>query len=233
MPDAPRPSVGDRKVVSYPDGDVRSAWLVAVSSPRTMSEGVLQREEQRRRRAVEIVSTLGLMERWADFGVPKLVGAAAYGLMVAPDIDIEIYCTEPKVEMGFSVVSEVARIPGIWKVRFSNELDAPDHGLYWQLRYRPSRTEVWKIDMWLLAGDHPGPRSDDLVEAMDRALTEETRIAILTIKEAIESRNDVHSINIYEAVLDDGVRSTADFLTWHAHREPTGLTAWRPSQSHP
>jgi hypothetical protein len=176
-----------------------------------------------------ILGTLGLMERWSEFGVPRLVGAAAYGLMVAPDIDIDIYCPDPRVEIGFRVVSDLAREPGVWKVRFSNELDAPDQGLYWQLRYRPGDGEVWRIDMWLLADDHPGPRSSDLVEAMRRALTEETRIAILTIKEAVQGRGDVHSMDVYRAVLDDGVRTAVDFLTWQAEHKSVGLTSWRPT----
>lgn len=194
-----------------------------------VSEDVLQRAVERQRVAGEILGTLGLMERWSEFGVPRLVGAAAYGLMVAPDIDIEIYCPDPRVEIGFSVVGDVARQPGIWKVRFSNELDGPDQGLYWQLRYRASRDEVWRIDMWLLADDHPGPRSLDLVEVMNRALTDETRVAILRIKEAVHERADVHSMDIYRAVLDDGVRTAADFLTWQAEHKSVGLTSWRPT----
>jgi hypothetical protein len=194
-----------------------------------VSEDVLHQAAERQHQANEILATLALMERWSEFGVPHIVGAAAYGLMVASDIDIDIYCPEPRVEMGFSVVADLARQPGIWKVRFSNELDAPDQGLYWQLRYRAGDNQVWTIDMWLLADDHPGPRSLDLAEAMNRALTDETRVAILRIKEAVQDRADVHSVDIYRAVLDDGVRSAADFLTWHTEHTSGGLTYWRPS----
>ena len=195
-----------------------------------MSYDVLEREAARQRRAREVVARLGLFERWAEVGIPKLVGSAAFGLMVAPDIDIEIYCELPTVEAGFSVMSELARRPGVWKVRFSNELDAADQGLYWQLRYRADGSEVWRIDAWLLAHDHPGPRAVDLVEAMKRVLTVEARTAILVIKEAVLDGPDVHSIEIYEAVLDAGVRSPDEFLAWRAHREPVSLTFWRPAE---
>lgn len=195
-----------------------------------MSDDVLQRQAARQLKAGEIFARLGLIERWAEVGVPKLVGAAAYGLMVAPDIDIEIYCDAPAVDAGFTIVSSLARQRAICQVRFSNELDGPDQGLYWQLRYRADDGEVWKIDMWLLAHDHPGPRSLDLVEPMKHALTDETRSAILRIKEALLDQPDVHSIEIYEAVLDDGVRSMNGFLAWRAQREPDGLTLWRPTE---
>ena len=193
------------------------------------SDELLHRQDQRQRAAEEIVSHLGLTERWAKVGEPRLVGAAAYGLMVAPDIDIEIYCDAPAVASGFAVVSDLARQRGVWKVGFSNELDGPDQGLYWQLRYRALDAEVWKVDMWLLDHDHPGPRSVDLVEAMKRALTDETRIAVLGIKEALVGEPGADSIDIYEAVLDDGVRTAAEFRAWQSEREPTGLRFWSPN----
>jgi len=195
-----------------------------------VSGDLLHRQAQRQRAADQIVSHLGLMERWANVGEPRLVGAAAYGLLVAADIDIEIYCATPTVNSGFAIVSELAQQPEVWKVRFSNELHGPDQGLYWQLRYRANDQEVWKVDMWLLANDHPGPRSVDLVEPMKRALSNETRVAILEIKEALLGQSDVHSIEIYEAVLDGGVRTPFEFRAWQSQREPGGLTSWRPAR---
>ncbi len=161
-----------------------------------------------------------------------LVGAVAYGLVVAPDIDMEIYCERPQVEDGFAVMSRLALYPAVWKVSFSNELEGPDRGLYWQLRYRNPESEareVWKIDMWLLGKDHPGPRSADLVEPMREALTPETRAAILWIKEAMLGRERVHGIDVYRAVLDGGVRTPEEFEEWFAAHGLLGPTTWRPS----
>jgi hypothetical protein len=130
---------------------------------------------------------------------------------------MEIYCAHPRIEDGFAVVSRLALEPGVWKVRFSNELEGPDCGLYWQLRYRHSASElrdVWKIAMWLLAEDHPGPRSADLVEPMRKVLTPETRMAILQLKEATLGHEHIHSIDIYRAVLEAGVRTVSEFEEW-------------------
>jgi hypothetical protein len=193
-------------------------------------EELHQRQTQRRHAADEILARLRLMELWEEVGCqPKLVGAAAYGLMVATDVDLEIYSGAPSVELGFAVVSQLAREPGVWKVRFSNELDEPDQGLYWQVRYRLTPDEVWNVDMWLLPHDHPGPRSLDLVEPLTRALTEETTEAILRIKEILSEQPDAQSIEIYEAVIDGGVRSESEFREWQNVRVRTGLTLWRPT----
>ena len=188
----------------------------------------LTRAEQRRAAAVELVASLQLMERWAEVGAPVLVGAVAYGLVVAPDVDLEIYCGQPRVEAGFGVISQLAALPGVWKVRFSNELDGPDQGLYWQVRYRADSSEVWKVDMWLLAHNHRGPRAVDAVEPMRRALIDETRSAILEIKEALADRDDVRSVDVYRAVLDDGVRSLDAFIQWHDRNASTDLVDWLP-----
>ncbi len=61
---------------------------------------VLERAEQRLQRARHILSQLQLFERWRAFGTPTLVGAVAYGLAIAPDIDLEIDCDEPRIEDG-------------------------------------------------------------------------------------------------------------------------------------
>lgn len=116
---------------------------------------VLRRAEERRRRALNVIETLGLFERWSRYGSPVMVGAVRMRLVVALDIDIEIYSEDPRIAHGFKLMSELAVLPGVWKIRFSNELASPDQGLYWQIRCRDQVGEVWKIDNWLIAWDHP------------------------------------------------------------------------------
>jgi hypothetical protein len=190
----------------------------------------LARAADRLRIARHILVQLQLMERWSAFGDPVLVGAAAYGLVVAPDIDIEIYCDKPKIEDGFEVLHACALDPHIRKARFANELDGPDMGLYWQLRYQHEDGAAWKIDMWSVRRDHPGPTSASLVEPMKQALTDETRQAILEIKEhkLLDPLLQCGSIHVYRAVLDDGVRNFGQFKTWLEHHQTTGLTNWKP-----
>lgn len=60
--------------------------------------GVLEQSRQRAEQAHEILAQLRLFERWSAFGAPVLVGAVAYELAMAPDIDMEIYCDEPRIE---------------------------------------------------------------------------------------------------------------------------------------
>jgi hypothetical protein len=38
-----------------------------------------------------------------------------------------------------------------------------------------------------------------------------------------------HSIHIYRAVIDDGVRTADDLRTWMGSHNTTGLTPWQPA----
>ncbi|MFC1601921.1 hypothetical protein ACFL34_06190 [Candidatus Sumerlaeota bacterium] len=194
---------------------------------------IRQRAARRRHAAEAILAELELVEQWRQFGRPVLVGALAYDLMVSPDIDLEIYCPELKIEHGFHILSQCARGPRVAKARFSNELSQPDKALYWQLRYRDDAGATWKIDMWAMPEDYDLPRSEDLVTPMLAALSEETRTVILELKEqrAEDSSLACPSIDLYRAVLDDDVRCVEDFRVWLKSHETGSLTSWQPRPS--
>ncbi len=192
---------------------------------------IFERAAERRQRALEIIGQLNLLERWRRYGSPEVVGAVRYGLVVAADIDVEIYADEPRLEDGFAVMVELARLPGMWKVRFSNEMDSPDQGLYFGLRYRHPDGEVWKVDNWLLGHDHPHAHwAERFALALERVLTDETRRAILEIKETTLGQPSLRGIDIYKAVLRDGVRDAAAFLDWTARHPPARLDLWMPGE---
>ena len=197
-----------------------------------MDHPVLIRQQARNQQARAILKELGWMERWGAYGQPVLVGATAYGLNVALDLDLEVYCPgDPSIEAGFEVLRACAAHPWVKKASFSNLLDTPDQGYYWQLRLEPEPGQIWKVDTWSVRHDHPGPTARDMLEPMRRSLTDETRIAILMIKEALLAQSEVlaPSIAIYQAVLEGGARTWAEFVHWRAAHPENGLTFWRPS----
>jgi hypothetical protein len=190
----------------------------------------LSRATEKLRIAQYILADLQLIERWHVFGKPIVVGAVAYGLVVAPDIDMEIFCDEPKIQDGFEVLRACSLHPRVRKARFANQLDEPDQGLYWQLRYRHETGQEWKIDMWSMRHDHPGPNAAALVEPMNQALTDETRQVILELKEQtlLDATLQRGSIHIYRAVLDDDIRNVKEFRMWLERNPTDGLITWRP-----
>ena len=191
---------------------------------------VIARAGERKRVAESILADLDLVARWEKFGRPVLVGAFAFDLLVAADIDMEIYCPDLRIEHGFQVLGECALNQKVTKARFANELAGRDSALYWQLRYRCNDGTEWKIDMWSAWVDYDLPRGADLVEPMQATLASETRNIILTLKElrAQDSSLQCPSLDLYRAVLDDGVGTPEQLRAWLASHETGKLSGWRP-----
>lgn len=197
--------------------------------------------------AHRLLERLDFLHRWGRYGKPELVGALSLGLVVRPDIDFEVYADKAEVSHGFCVYREIASLPGVRQVLFVDHRDSPDadsggaarvldpplyQELYWQVRVLEEDVE-WKIDCWHLEHSHPhahwGRRFSD---AMDHALTRETRDAILRIKETARDDGDVHGIHIYRAVLQAGVRTPAEFERWrHRYGLSAALNFWLPNPS--
>ena len=211
------------------DGGVRPyRALCARVSPDELS-----RAASRRRQALAVISDLGLIDRWSQVGRAVVVGAVAYDLVVSPDIDLEVFTDgAPVIRKGFEVAAQLAEHPRVKRVRFTNALASADRGIYWQLRCQSEDGGDWKIDVWMLANEHAGPLSAWMVEPMRRALTPESRRSILTLKEA-RARGEVGavaSIDIYRAVLDGGVSTSADLHEFLGSGYVPALTAWLPSR---
>lgn len=190
---------------------------------------VLERAQQRKTNGESILADLDLLNLWRLVGTPNIVGGLAYNLVVNPDIDIEIYCDEPDIKSGMEILASLAINPNVTHAKYSNHLDGPDQGLYFQIKYKDYEGEVWKIDMWLMAHDHPGPCAMDLVKPLVAVLDESKRRMILNLKEKAKEGNlKVASIKIYEAVIDYNIENLDEFMTWY-ESQSQGLTFWKPS----
>lgn len=186
----------------------------------------------RRKVAEKILTDLDLFRKWERFGRPVMVGAFAYDLLLDPDIDMEIYCSDLRIEHGFQVLSECALNQRVTKVRFFNELTGRDKALYWQICYKENNGTEWKIDMWSAPKDYDLPRAEHLIEPIRASLTPETRRIILELKaqRLIDSSLRCPSVDLYRAVLDDDVRTSDDLRTWLASHETGKLSDWRPKR---
>jgi hypothetical protein len=194
--------------------------------------GLLDREATRRRQAHRVLADLDVLGRWAAVGDARLCGALAYRVLVAPDIDLEVFGRLDR-RAGFAVVAGLAERPGVRKVTYLDATGDDDAGLGWEVVYR-APGGPWHVQMWLLPADYPGPRSCDLATAMRARLAgpggADERRAILRVKEdLVATRQRYRSIDVYRAVLDGGVRDPAAFRRWNARHASTGLLSWRPA----
>jgi hypothetical protein len=181
--------------------------------------------------AHDVIRQLQLQERWGEVGEVTFSGSSQFGLMVTPNIDMEVYTDQPRPSAGFQVIAGIAEIPGVRRVRFKNQLDdLEDPGLFWWIQYRDQLGQDWSIDTWLVPSDHPfAMASARFAEAMRDKLDDPSRRTILQIKHEIRCRDlDTRSIEIYKAVLRDGVSTSEQFERWLAEHPPKKLEDWMP-----
>jgi hypothetical protein len=167
-----------------------------------------------------ILEELDVFRLLGQVGNPVQIGSSALGLMVWPDIDINVSCPGLSIDRVLETVLPIIAHPQVKRMRYLNEVGRFNptglelHDRYYFATYYCASSGIeWKIDtsFWLGVGEHPEPVHD----AIARQLTEETRLSILWIKDIWYRlptyRDQVYSVDIYDAVLEHGVRTPAEF----------------------
>jgi hypothetical protein len=129
------------------------------------------------------------------------------------------------------VLCTCALHPWVNSAQFVNGPNTPDKTLYWQLRCHGDDGAEWKIDMRSAPEDYALPRGEDLMQPMKDALAPETRAAILALKEARMAGGlpMFLAVDLYRTVLEGGVRTADQWLTWQRQHATGVLTGWKPS----
>jgi hypothetical protein len=191
---------------------------------------LLRRQDVLQAEVRQVLADLNLMTVLTKAGRPMQIGSSVLGLMTWRDIDIHVYCNPVSADLAFETMRPLASHPGITKLRYANwrgpfaTATLPD-GYYWGVRYDRGTDQEWKIDVWFLPEDAPRPELEHL-ETIKGRLTPESRLAILWLKDIWHRhptyRHGVGSMDIYDAVLKQGVRTPAAFETYLVERGKLG-----------
>ena len=187
--------------------------------PTDTDEAVLARQEALQTEAAAVLADLNVLALAGAVGRPVRVGGSALGLMVARDVDVTTLC--PLLEPGlvFDAMRPLATHPRIRGLTFRDDTGRwntdpryPD-GLYWMVEYATDGGVAWKLDLWFI---HESATQFDLehMKTLPHRLTRESRVVILRIKEAVADAppgERIRSYEVYEAVLDYGVRTPEEF----------------------
>jgi hypothetical protein len=164
----------------------------------------------------------------ADYGDVHIVGSYALQLMTWRDLDIHLVDDDPRVEVFFDLGGRLAALLHPHRMHFRDESTTrtPDLpcGLYWGVYLGDERRGAWKIDIWQT--DAQGFESvRRFCDGIAGRLDPSSRQAILSIKSACwahpEYRRGFTSADVYDAVLDRGVRDVAGF--WRDLMERKGV----------
>jgi hypothetical protein len=144
--------------------------------------------------------------------------------MVARDVDVTTVCPSLDPAPIFDLGRSLATHPRVRRVTFRDDTGRwnvsphyPD-GLYWMIEYVADPDVEWKLDLWFLL---EGTTQFDLehMKTLPGRLTPEIRAAILRIKEAVAADASAPkrpSFEIYEAVLDHGIRTPEEYSRYAA-----------------
>ena len=182
---------------------------------------LLERQDALQTEANRLVESLDLPAVLGRAGRFERLGSSVSGLMVWRDLDLGVSCEALGPERAWETMVPLAAHPRTTRLSYRNETgqftppELRGYGRYYFVaRHQTEAGGEWKIDVSLWSPESPpGPLAH--AEQLRRRLTPETRLAILWIKDAWHRLpsypNVVGGMDVYEAVLEHGVRTPEQF----------------------
>ena len=192
---------------------------------------IIEVAESMQQDAWKVIGDSNIIDTWSSIGATvNLVGSLKTGLLINNrDVDFHIYTTPFSLSDSFLAMSKLAENKRIKKISYENLLDSEDQCVEWHAVYEGEDGHVWKIDMIHILNESPyAGYFEKVAERISAVLTPETREAILKIKNGIPSERTVMGIQIYKAVIQDGIRSVDSFWQWKEHNSDDGIIKWMP-----
>jgi len=181
--------------------------------------------------AWKVVADTEIVSIWKFFGAEvNLVGSLKTGLLINNrDIDFHIYSEPFRLSDSFGAIAKLAENPRIKKITYANLLDTQEICLEWHAWYQDDEDNLWQIDLIHLRKDSPyAGKFERVAERILAVLTDETKEAILTIKNSAPPGQKVIGIEVYQAVIRDGIRNYQDFISWRTNRDRPSIIEWEP-----
>jgi hypothetical protein len=175
--------------------------VVLVRAPASLDAKLLAMtvEIDLERAAAAVRADLDLDTLLGKLGEAHLVGSAALGLMVWPDVDLTVVCDRLDVVALHHAAAALIAHPRVRQVTVRNdtghwntELESYPDGVYWGVDYRDEH-RTWNIDIWFVTDAGRQPDLRHLVQLRAR-LTPETRSAIMAIKASLVRSSRVSKV---------------------------------------
>lgn len=186
---------------------------------------------QNQQKAWEIVENSGIIPAWKSIGAEvNLVGSLRTGLLMKHrDIDFHIYSSPLSLSASFQAMARLAENPFIRKIECMNLLHTVEECVEWHAWYQEPEDEPWQIDMiHIRKGSRYDGYFEKVAERIEACLTEETRRIILQLKYETPETEKIIGVEYYQAVIQDGVRSYAEFEEWRKQHPVAGVVEWMP-----
>lgn len=199
--------------------------LPQFDNPNITAEELLAEQVWLHHQADKMLKETGISGIFAKYGeVSPIGGSYDYGLMVYPDLDMDILSDELTKSDYVSLASDllsssfIRKVSSVDNVAFTGTRPGMPKG-YWLGIEIPFEGDKWGIDLWLQTHEWANKFDEDFDNYKTKlaGISQEQVAAILSIKYHLirlgkYGKHDFMSFNVYDAVLDNGVRSLEDFL---------------------
>lgn len=188
---------------------------------------LLARQAALQDRAREVLAGLDLAALTADAGPLLVTGSLVSGLMCWPEVDVMVLVGpdfSPPDVMG--LLARIVARPEVTGLDYRDErgprcVSGEVRDERYHVTLTVEFTDRWQVDLTLWLHD-PHRNVTRWHEELRGRITAEQRIAVLRIKDHWHRQpaypHHVGGLDIYTAVIDDGVRTLDEFAAWLAAR---------------
>lgn len=194
----------------------------------------VEQAELLKREADRLLARTGIRAILAKHGDVTFTGSYFYDLMTWRDIDICLSVDAEPMPVAAAIATEICRKNDVACIYIRNEHVLKTSGnpkaVFICMEFLSSADVIWKVDVLLgtagLVAETVAPG-----KTLVSKLTPRSREAILTIKSELckspDYRQAIRSTDIYQAVLEGGVRNRSEWNTWcmKNRRAQAGLKA--------
>ena len=178
-------------------------------------------------KANKIINELDIVNLCNEFDCKaNLIGSIATGLLVDNlDIDFHIYPKNFSIHKIYTLIGKMAEKDRITKTSCYNFLNSNDRTLDWHIHYLDEDNEDWRIDMIFLRHDSEYiDKAEKIAENIKKYMTEKQKETILRLKwEGSKKQMDYKGIEIYKAVIEDGIETIEGFMNWKNNNKNINL----------
>jgi hypothetical protein len=182
------------------------------------------RQDRLQVEAKEVLAELDRSGLFVDLGPPTMAGSYVSGLMVWRELDIMMlggphFSPHDVLRLLHTIIT----IPGVISFEYHDERGSrrPTEAIRDERYHLPITvqrgTTTWRIDLTVWLHD-PHANITTWHESVRDTITDEQRLAVLRIKDVWHQRPEypdhVSGVEVYNAVLNDGVRTPEQFGAW-------------------
>ena len=183
------------------------------------------KSEEIRKKAEKILEKTGLLEELAKYGEVHPIGSYRMDIMAWNDIDMDVRNDGMNLEKLYALTNYVLEtFRPVW-YEAKEEVNADGKTVWFHGFEAVIDRELWNFDLWFFDEETIAKAEAycDRIAEMSRDQPR-SRDAILAIKQELLRRNlygfeKYGSMDVYRAVLEQGIRDTDEFLESYEKQE--------------